>query len=75
MNVLRIVGPDGKLLGFNVNGRIVERNDTMSDDLSMRDLEIRMLHRLMTSPKDEHSPEAKRLIELDRLRIKELEGK
>lgn len=74
MDIRRIIGPDGKLLGFNVEGRIVERDDSMSDDLSLRDLEVKMLHRLMTAPRDTESPEAFRLIELDRLRLDDLKA-
>jgi hypothetical protein len=71
MEIGRVVGNDGKLLGFNIGGHLICRDDRMPDDMSMRDLEIHVLAELMTAPLD-RSVQAERLIRLDDQRIAEL---
>ena len=71
MEIGRVVGNDGKLLGFNITGRMICRDDRMDDDLSMRRLEIDVLAELMKAPLD-RSVQAERLIRLDDQRIADL---
>lgn len=72
MYVKRIVGRDGKLLGFVVNGQLIERDDELPDDLSMRKLEIDLVGKLYNAERDETSKAAEDLIELDRLRLEDM---
>jgi hypothetical protein len=71
MEIGRVTGNDGKLLGFNIAGRLICRDDRMTDDLSMRKLEIEVLSELMSAPQD-RSVQAERLIRLDDQRIADL---
>ena len=72
MYVKRIVGRDGKLLGFVVNGQLIERDDELPADLSMRKLEIELVGKLYNAERDETSKAAEDLIELDRLRLEDM---
>lgn len=72
-DIKRITGNDGRLLGFNINGHIVERDDTMAtNELTTRKLEVELLNRLLVIECDTESPVALQMIEWDDERIKGL---
>ena len=71
-DVKTIVGNDGKLLGFNVDGRIIDRDTYMNDDLSMRKLEIELLGEVLMKDFDKTSEAALGLIARDDTRLRDL---